>query len=165
MKRLVFLLVFPVLLFAQTSKQQCRDFGGTWSSFKGRCDQTHKHFFKDKQTWGALALIGANVLTVSLSANHVKDGGTFAFGNNTTSGGIALVGIATFGAMLGFQRVNWYLGHDDPSKAWRETSYWLMPGMISGATAAEIAGTNWGHKAGPYPIKADLSHIEIRSLQ
>jgi hypothetical protein len=157
---LFLLLAFP--LAAQDkyypyldARAQCQQADGSWSTFKHRCDLTHKRFFKDPKTWIALAILGGDVLTVCLSANKSKAGGTFLFGSSgtaTSSGDIALVGTTTFALMTGFQRFEWYLGHDDPSPAWRETSYWLLPGLVTGATAAEMAQTNWGHNPGPKPV-------------
>jgi hypothetical protein len=165
MKRLLIFLAFALPLAAQEkyypyldARAQCQQADGSWSNFKHRCDLTHKHFFKDPKTWIALAILGGDVLVVSLSANHVKQGGTFLFGtagNATTSGDIALAGTATFAAMLGFQRFEWYLGHDDPDcpkGPWCNLSYFLLPGLVTGATAAEMAQTNWGHNPGPKPV-------------
>jgi hypothetical protein len=156
------LLALPLAASAQEhyypyldARTQCQQADGSWSNFKHRCDLTHKRFFKDPKTWTALAILGTNVTIVTASANNVKAGGTFIFGNNTSTGGLVGIGIGTFVAMTGFQRINWYLGHDDPDcpkGPWCNMSYFLLPALVSGATAWEMTSTNWGHNPGLKPL-------------
>lgn len=112
---------------------QCQELGGTWSNFKGRCDRTGKHFLKDKKALAGLAIIAGVEVVRGAVTSHYRSGGTKLFGNTTTNGEIIGTEIATFGILVGLHRLEWYLGHDDPNKYWRATSYAMIPAVALGA--------------------------------
>jgi hypothetical protein len=153
--QLRFTILFLLLasLACAGPREQCRELGGTWSGFKQRCDMTgHRSLWKDKKFWLGVGIIAGANLAQGIQYNKVRSGGTYAFGNHTSSGDIALWESAFTAAMFGLHSFEWYLGHDDPNKYWRFTSRAMIPAADTGVVLWTGFASDWGHRPGHYPF-------------
>jgi len=116
--------------------------------------QTKRHFYSDKKWWIGEAVIGASWLASGIAINHTRAGATNLFGNNTTSGKIALFETGIFSFYSGLHIVEWKLGHDDPKKGWRIFSYTAIPAVsasFGAATAVDALNSTPTHSYGAVP--------------
>lgn len=151
------------------ASKQCVEIGGTWSNFKGRCDQTHlKSPFRDKKWWAGEAIILAEGLASGIETNRIKTGGSYLFGDCgpcTSSQDIALLETASAVWLTGLHAFNWYLGHDDPNKYWRFTSYAAIPTVAMSVGVYGIIRNNEVGPPNPKPPQQNLLNNPMYQLR
>lgn len=112
----------------------------------GTSAQPPRHWYKDKKWWAGEAVILGMAATQGIATSRVKSGGTFAFGNHTSNAKIALfeagVNVPVF---TGLHIFEWHLGHNDPNKYWRFTSYAAVPAADAAIGLWLETHYNWGH--------------------
>ena len=176
MKTFTALLIFLLFSFPasahskkqlnEIAKKQCLDRGGTWSNFKGRCDTTHlRSPLRDKKWWAGEAIILAEGLASGIETNRIKTGGTALFGNCgacTTSADIAIFETAMAAWFSGLHAFEWYLGHDDPNKYWRFTSYAAIPTV---AMSIGVFGIIHNNEVGPPAPKPALKNNPMYQIR
>lgn len=89
-----------------------------------------EHFYRDKKWWAGEAVIVATGIISGVAENHARDGGTYAFGNKTSSSDVAAIEVVAFGAFTGLHVLNHYAftASDKPlSKPWAILAYGAVP--------------------------------------
>ena len=118
-----------------------------------------RHWWKDRQWWLSEAEMGAVIAAATFTSANRCRGCTEnnpVLGTNPSNGALAGTAVGVFSINTGLHIFSWHLGKDDPSKAWREMSYWFQPACV---TAVGIYGIrenlNVGHSTVRLKIQRD----------
>lgn len=93
-----------------------------------------RHWYADKRWWvgeGIIALsVALDAHSSCLAVNRGVDT-SIAFPSRRSCGADTGIGLGAFAAYTALHAAEWHFGHDDPSRAIRALTPWMLPAVVA----------------------------------